>query len=68
LALIHDADGPLRHEDGSNENAADGILVVQVRHLRAISGKISQPASLKAFMTPLVSEHSTIRQARLADG
>jgi hypothetical protein len=50
-----------------NENAADGILVVQVRHLRAISRKISQLASLEALMTPWVSEHSTIKQPRLAE-
>jgi len=50
-----------------HENAADGILVVQVRHLRAISRKISQLAWLEALMTPLVSEHSTIEQPRLAE-
>jgi hypothetical protein len=49
-----------------HESAADGILVVQVRHLRAISRKISQLASLKALITPLLSGHSTIKQPHLA--
>jgi hypothetical protein len=34
-------------EDDTDENAKDGILVVQVRRLRTISRKISEPADFE---------------------
>jgi hypothetical protein len=46
-------------EDGTDENETDGILVVQVRRLRTISRKISEPAESEraeteapGFVTP----------------
>jgi hypothetical protein len=36
------------------ENPTIGILVVQVRRIRAISGDVFQPAAYAAFVTPLI--------------
>jgi hypothetical protein len=40
-------------EDGKNEDAADGLLVVQVRRLRAISGEIPEIAPREANLAGL---------------
>jgi hypothetical protein len=61
-ALSHDAVGPTSwREDGTNEDAADGILVVQIRHLRTISREISETAARQAFIAPHACNESIRR-------
>jgi hypothetical protein len=40
-------------EDGEHEDAADGLLVVQVRRLRTISAEIPQPVTRESLIAQL---------------
>jgi hypothetical protein len=42
-------------EDGTDEDAADGILVVQIRRLRAIPGEVSERAAREAKLSGFVA-------------
>src|SRR6187399_382962 len=47
-------------EDRADEDAADGILVAEVRGLGAISREVSEPAAHRALVAPLRRVWSTV--------
>jgi hypothetical protein len=55
LGLLMDRRGSPGIEDGTDEDAADGILVVQIRHLRAIPGEVSECAAREAKLSGFVA-------------
>jgi hypothetical protein len=57
--------GPPSIEDGTNENAADGILVVQVCRLRAVLREISELAAREAPITALSRDSLVARMSAI---
>jgi len=47
-------------EDGTDENAADGILVVQIRRFRAIPGEVFERAAREAKLSGFVARPAVI--------
>jgi hypothetical protein len=52
-------------EDGTNENAADGILVVQVCRLRAVPREIPELAAREAPITALSRDSLVARMSAI---
>ena len=69
-ALSNDGAGVSRHrgqhrQDRTDEDAADGVLVVQVRRLRAISGDVSELEAPEALLN-FMAERCATERSRLA--
>jgi hypothetical protein len=58
LALSKMRQGQSRHRGCENDDAADGILVVQIRHLRTVSGEIPEFATGEELMTTSMRAHA----------